>query len=107
MIGILANANHLKFQGIGKRMQVKDGPWRTHVTRLNDEVLSELFKQHGLLEELENLARKRWRAKRKQVTKKKSGVSKNKRLPLKRVKKVVDEEESKEEESSSSNESSS
>jgi hypothetical protein len=106
-IGVLVNANHVKFRSIGKTMEVKDGPRRKHVTRPNKEVLSELFKQHGLLEESEQLARKRWRAERKRVMEKKSVISKNKRLPPNRVKKGRDEEESEEEESSSSNKSSS
>ena len=106
-IGVLVNAEHLKFRAIGKTKEVKDGPRRTHVTRSNKEVLSELFKQHGLLEESEQLARRRWRTHRKRVMEKKSGISKNKRVPPKKVKRGGDEEESEEEESSSSNESSS
>jgi len=103
-IGVLVNPNHVKFRAIGRTMQVKDGPRRTHVTRANKEVLSELFKQHGLVEESEQLAGKRWRAERKRVMEKKSGISKNKRVPPQRVKKGRNEEESEEEESSSSNE---
>jgi len=106
-IGVLVNASHLKFRAIGRTVQVKEGQRRTHVTRSNKEVLSELFKQHGLLEESEQLARRRWRVQRKRVMEKKSGISKNKRVPPKRVKRGRDETESEEEESSSSNESSS
>jgi len=37
------------------------------VTRPNKEVLSELFKQHGQLEESEQLGRKRWTGERTRV----------------------------------------
>lgn len=104
-IAVLVNPIHVKFRSIGRTMQVRDAPRWTHVTRPNKEVLSELFKQHGLLEESEQLARRRWRAERKRVTQKKSGISRNKRAPPKRAKKGRDEEESEEEEISSSNES--
>jgi uncharacterized protein with WD repeat len=106
-IAVLVNPIYVKFRSIGRTMEVKDGPRRTHVTRPNKEVLSELFKQHGLLEESEQLARKRWRAERRRVTDKKSGISRNKRAPPKRAKKGRDDKESEEEESSSSNESNS
>ena len=104
-IAVLVNPTHVKFRSIGRTKQVKDGPRRKHVTRPNKEVLSELFKQHGLLEESERLARKRWRGERKRAMEKKSGILKNKRLPPTRAKKGQDEEESEEEESSSSDES--
>lgn len=100
-IGILVNIHYMRFKEIGRTREVRDGPRRSHVTRPIKEVISELFKQHGLVEEAEQLGRRRWRAERKGQNQKKSDKSKKKRKPPTKKMAVVTEEE--DSESSSSN----
>lgn len=98
-ITILVNANHLKFREIGRVRQVKDGPTRAHVTKANKDVLADLYKQNGLMEESIELQSRRWRARRKQEVKKKSKRAKNARIPPKRKNKEKEKGSSSEDDS--------
>lgn len=80
-IAILVSVKQMKFREIGRTRDLRDGPRRSHVTRPIHEVVSALFKQHGLHEEAKQLSRRRWRQERNVNNKRKTERAKNKRRP--------------------------
>ncbi|KAF8909044.1 hypothetical protein CPB84DRAFT_1843385 [Gymnopilus junonius] len=102
-ISILVNVRHMWFRQIGRTVEVRDGPRRSHVTRSVKDVMMELFKLHGLVEEVKQVQQRRWRVKRKSELKKKSIQVKNKRVAPKR--KHVENSDQDDDESESSTDS--
>ncbi|KAF9474942.1 hypothetical protein BDN70DRAFT_814888 [Pholiota conissans] len=101
-ISILVSVRHMRFKEIGRTATSKNGPTRSHITRSVKDIITELFKLNGLVEEAKQIQQRRWRAKRKGVNKKKSIRTKNKRAPPKRKRTDDSDEDGDESESEKS-----